>query len=718
MDVGIGNLWLLELKAKTETRLLEKVGRYTWSPDGANIVLINPAQAEGIDGLLQIYTLSTGQLTTLTKVDFLGSDYDPQWLPTDEIVFVRDGQLWSIGADGTNEHAMPNFPFVSMTRQSDVILHQDEPKALLGFHFSPDGKSIAYLTRHESMRAIARKLWIAEADGANPRLITGQAEGSYYSWSPDSTRLLFNTYRDLDDSFLDERLERWRGLWVVDGDGKHAQPVHRIEDWGAIIAPVWSPDGSKVAFIDFQRDDLDQATDIWITDVTGTGQTGPIVRETKAAIRLIWWWSDGASLLATQTAEDRIAPATLSTTLIHLATAPPPIVANQGEAAPPTPIPPPYPDLRVVRVEPVASGPYMIFTYSPDRRQALITKHLDPKGYVLARLKESLIDTALGDLWLLDVASGKETLLLERVGRYSWSLDGTRIAIVNPTEKEGIAGELLIYAIATGEQNVLTQADFLGAEYTPQWTADEKIIFVRDGQLWQIAADGTAEAPLPALRFRSRSREDHEKVFHQNDPLALNEFQLAPDGKHLAYRTFNDNIYAISSRLWVSQPDGSHPQLITNQAIGFVWSPNSEWLAIPSMSALDDPVLEEQLPPRSQLWVVHLADQKKIQLFQREGWGGVGKVSWSPDNSRLSFFRGFFTDKGAAGSLWIANVIPNQQIGPLLGNLSDSSDLAVAAQWNDRGNALFVMRMRSEDLAPGYYNELNYSTELFVLQQE
>lgn len=225
----------------------------------------------------------------------------------------------------------------------------------------------------------------------------------------------------------------------------------------------------------------------------------------------------------------------------------------------PTAAPPPYPDLRVVRVEPVASGPYMIFTYSPDRRQALITKHLDPKGYVLARLKESLIDTALGDLWLLDVASGKETLLLARAGRYSWSFDGTRIAIVNPTEKEGMAGELLIYAIATGEQKVLTKADFLGAEYTPQWTADEKIIFVRDGQLWQIAADGTAEAPLPALRFRSRSREDHEKVFHQNDPLALNEFQLAPDGKQLAYMTFNDNIYAISSRLWVSQPDGSHP---------------------------------------------------------------------------------------------------------------------------------------------------------------
>jgi hypothetical protein len=383
-----------------------------------------------------------------------------------------------------------------------------------------------------------------------------------------------------------------------------------------------------------------------------------------------------------------------------------------------TAVPEPYPDLQVVRVEPVASGPYMILDYSPDRRQALITKHLEPDGYVLARLKDSLIDTALGDLWLLDVASGRETLLLDRAGRYGWSQDGTKVAIVNPTEKEGMAGELLIYDIATGEQKVLTQADFLGADYTPQWTADEKIIFVRDGQLWQIGADGAAEAPLPALRFRSRSRTDHDKVFHQNDPLALNEFQISPDGKQLAYTTFNDNIYAISSRLWVSQPDGSHPQLITTQALDFVWSPNGEWLAIPAFRELDDPVLDEELLPQAQLWVVHLSDQKKIRLFQREGWGGVGQVSWSPDNSRISFFRGFFTEKGAAASLWIANIIPNQNIGPLVGNIQDSNDLIVDAQWNDVGSALFIMRMKGEDLAPGYYSDRNYSTELFVLQQE
>lgn len=134
------------------------------------------------------------------------------------------------------------------------------------------------------------------------------------------------------------------------------------------------------------------------------------------------------------------------------------------------------------------------------------------------------------------------------------------------------------------------------------------------------------------------------------------------------------------------------------------------------MRALDDPVLEERLPPRTQLWVVHLADQKKIQLFQREGWGGIGQIRWSPDNSRLSFFCGFFTEKGLDGALWLANVIPNQQIGPLVGNLRASSDLTLDAQWNDSGNALFVMRMRSEDLAPGYYNEMNYSTELFLLE--
>lgn len=380
-----------------------------------------------------------------------------------------------------------------------------------------------------------------------------------------------------------------------------------------------------------------------------------------------------------------------------------------------TPIPEPYPDLRVAGVEPVENGPYISLDYSPDRKKALITKHIEPYGYVLLRRENSIIDTSLGDLWLLDVSSGEETQLMDQVGRYNWSPDSTRIAMINPRNEEGLSGELSVYDIATGEKKVLTQADFLGTDYKPQWTANEEIVFVRDGQLWQIHADGTAEESLPLLRFISYSREEQNKVFHQNDPTALVEFQYSHDGKQLAYTTYNENLYAISRRLWVSNSDGSNPQLVTAQAIDFRWSHNGKWLAISTFRDLNDPILDEEPPYHSSIWAIRLPDWTQVELYRLNGWGSPGQITWSPDSKSISFIQGLFTDSGLASSLWIANVEQDNKIGPLQGVRQEHNDLLVDAWWDHRGGGIFAVIKQSENLTPNYSN-VNYRTEFLTLQ--
>ena len=250
---GLGDLWLLDLESGQERLLLEQMGRYAWSPDSTRVAYLMPTESEGTAGELRVLDMTTGKNDRLVSVDFLGSDYSPYWLPTGEIVYVRDGYLWTIEADGKNEKQLAGLRrFSRLAAEQGKEVYLEDPDALAGFHFSPDGRRVAYKTMGgEPERAIAFDLWLADADGSNARLITRQAEGSYYEWSPDSQWLVFNTFRDVDDPILDERdTEGSRGLWVIRADGSDVHPLHRTDGWRVILSPTWSPDSSVVLYVE------------------------------------------------------------------------------------------------------------------------------------------------------------------------------------------------------------------------------------------------------------------------------------------------------------------------------------------------------------------------------------------------------------------------------------------------------------------------------------
>jgi dipeptidyl aminopeptidase/acylaminoacyl peptidase len=143
-------------------------------------------------------------------------------------------------------------------------------------HFSPDGTTLAFLRPDDKDQ---RQLWMIPTSGGEAKQLTTEVGGALeFSWSPDSTQIVFVS--DVDPNRpppdhdekkdpqvrivrrINHRMDTigWRGdahrhLFVVNvGDGVVRQLTEG--DWDD-FSPLWSPDGSRIAFLSSRRTDRD-----------------------------------------------------------------------------------------------------------------------------------------------------------------------------------------------------------------------------------------------------------------------------------------------------------------------------------------------------------------------------------------------------------------------------------------------------------------------------
>jgi dipeptidyl aminopeptidase/acylaminoacyl peptidase len=104
---------------------------------------------------------------------------------------------------------------------------------------SPDGSQLAYLvTQIDSLdNAYYRHIWLADVAGGVPRQLTrGKVRDGAPMWSPDGTKIAFVSGRDGDGP----------QIYILPLNGGEAWRVTDLEN-GA-FNPVWSPDGGKILF--------------------------------------------------------------------------------------------------------------------------------------------------------------------------------------------------------------------------------------------------------------------------------------------------------------------------------------------------------------------------------------------------------------------------------------------------------------------------------------
>jgi Tol biopolymer transport system component len=180
-------------------------------------------------------------LLLLLPFDWMHPAGEAWWMPrpVDAANAAPRNELYVVQADGT--------------KQTRLLV--DPVGSLYAPWWSPDGTLIAYQVSPGAVPDDPGDLYIARADGTNPRLVSARSDSP--SWSPDQRRLVFESDRDEHDN---------ADIYVgaIDGSGIQRLTTDRAADF----VPVWSPDGSAIAF----DSDRSGQTQVYVMRTDGSDQ--------------------------------------------------------------------------------------------------------------------------------------------------------------------------------------------------------------------------------------------------------------------------------------------------------------------------------------------------------------------------------------------------------------------------------------------------------------
>ncbi|TAM98109.1 MAG: transporter [Chitinophagaceae bacterium] len=189
---GKSRIYIVPFKGGTPRLITPNGPSYLhgWSPDGTTL-----SYCAERSGNFDVYTISVKGGQEMRLTDAPGLDDGPEYSPDGKYIWfnsVRTGvmQIWRMNADGSSP--------TQMTFTQDVYSWFP--------HVSPDGKEVVFLAYHKGEVApdqhLADKqveLRIMPANGGKPepliQLFGGQGTMNVNSWSPDSKKIAFVSYR-------------------------------------------------------------------------------------------------------------------------------------------------------------------------------------------------------------------------------------------------------------------------------------------------------------------------------------------------------------------------------------------------------------------------------------------------------------------------------------------------------------------------------------------
>jgi Tol biopolymer transport system component len=195
-----------------------------YSPDGKHITYCGGDNSSSA-GVIEIWVMKSNGRKHRQVTHIGGRMTFPDFSPEgNRIVFsgvvpgATTADVYAIDGGGAN-----------LVRLTTDAAHDQFPA------WSPDGTKITFV----SSRTGTPQVWVMDADGSNQKQLTFDApiKGQLPDWSPDGMKIAYATF----DAVLGS------DLWVMDANGSNQ--VQLTSDPDQQIGAAWSPDGTKIAFL-------------------------------------------------------------------------------------------------------------------------------------------------------------------------------------------------------------------------------------------------------------------------------------------------------------------------------------------------------------------------------------------------------------------------------------------------------------------------------------
>jgi dipeptidyl aminopeptidase/acylaminoacyl peptidase len=232
-------LWVMNAEMDIRRLVRGAYGGWVWSPTEARLAMI-------LDSKLTVVEASTGRTIDLGEV--IGDVTSPPvWSPdgTRLVYGARGGSLYSVDAQSGERSLLVRLPGENLDSMDEI-------------EWSPDGARLAIMN---DLGPGGGRLYVMNADGSGVRVLVNDYEPGGVAWSPDGRSLAYAAH----ESRGDEPADR---LWTV--SPVEGTPL-AIAANTSITSPVWSPDGSRIAFVGSM-----DARDWYAVDADGAGSPAEI----------------------------------------------------------------------------------------------------------------------------------------------------------------------------------------------------------------------------------------------------------------------------------------------------------------------------------------------------------------------------------------------------------------------------------------------------------